>query len=791
MTILRLFILSISFFALPFFAFMAVTISTNLHSYQSAQKSEELLSVFDRSLTLIEMMSIERGPANALFAVGSNVDQGRISALDEARKKTDAAFHHFVDTFSKNKAREDDLDINALSMHIMYARSLVDRLIDTPLKDRQSGAIRTAVETQFSLIEKMMPSLSIMQKSLLNSDHGLFTLVYCARLAAEIREYTGRLGSILSAPLSNNRLLTDNERLAIEYTKGKIDNLNLLLRQTINESQSPTLQEAYTKAHQTYYTIGLYLIDSIVRNSDSYTLYITSGASFVDQYVPSMKPYIELRDLAIINAYTEAKTRHNEARNTLFVSFVAGVTSILALVLIVFAFYRRVLAPLIEIDEKVLWIGSDVSPMLTPESTPTPEILRIAKALDYLDEQLLNGSIEQRQAIDLAQEASNAKSDFLATISHEIRTPMMGIIGSVDLLLHSSLDEKQERLAQVLKTSAQSLLVLMNDLLDVSRIESGSFVLESRVFCPYRKLEDLVSLVRLQAEAKGLYVFLDTCDGLRATTIRSDENRFFQIALNLINNAIKFTEAGFIAVRMRISSFGGNQFLQVDIEDTGIGIAEDQHQKLFRRFSQLETHNQRRFGGAGLGLAISKDLAEALGGGIGFKSTPGQGSTFFFTVPLLIKSHVTDLDVTVPTVDTIYDQEPTGSYGRLRDVLIVDDSDTNQLLLSLMLEELGISSVCVDSGRAAIAEASKKGFDLILMDIQMPDIDGIETAFLIRETTVKNAVTPIIALSGSSFEDSYTKAHSGKISEFVSKPITIEKLKGILDKWMISHAVES
>jgi len=365
-----------------------------------------------------------------------------------------------------------------------------------------------------------------------------------------------------------------------------------------------------------------------------------------------------------------------------------------------------------------------------------------------------------------AEEASRLKSQFLANVSHELRTPMNGVLGTIELVLKGDLSAEQREYLELMRESAESLLGLLNELLDFARVESGRFSLQLAPFSPREEIQFVVQSLGTKALEKGLYLESHVMDEV-PRRILGDRQRFRQILLNLAGNAIKFTDRGTVSIGAEM----GESELRVSVSDTGVGIASEQTASIFEAFYQVDGSHTRRHGGTGLGLAISKRLVETMGGAIGVQSRPGSGSRFWFTVPAQPASE--------PPMIGQPPQELPGLHG-LR-VLVAEDNIVNRKVLGALLKRHGAEAAFAENGREAIDLVAKQQFDVVLMDVQMPEIDGLEAVRLIRERErVSGGHVPVIALTAYAMAGDREKFLAAGMDAYLSKPYRAEDLIQLL-----------
>lgn len=373
-------------------------------------------------------------------------------------------------------------------------------------------------------------------------------------------------------------------------------------------------------------------------------------------------------------------------------------------------------------------------------------------------------------ARDSALAASRAKDDFLAMISHEIRTPMNGILGFAEMLQGTTLTPDQARFTGIIRDSGEDLLTIINDVLDTSKIEAGRIELEQQTFDLRVVVENVLELLSPRARVKNLTLTLDWPADLDSTVV-GDRLRVRQIILNLAGNAVKFTDTG--SVRILLSRLP-DRSLRLAVRDTGVGIPPEKQASLFEKFSQVDASSSRRHGGTGLGLAISRRLVGLMGGQIGLLSPPEGGSEFWFTLP--------PRDLPAATTPTPAAAPPAKLRPGLR-ILLAEDTTTNQLLARLILEALGCTVTVAADGEAALDRFREAPPDLVLMDCQMPRLDGYAATRALRALEGSDRHTPVIALTANATNEDREKCQAAGMDGFICKPIHAEELRALLAHW--------
>jgi signal transduction histidine kinase/CheY-like chemotaxis protein len=429
-------------------------------------------------------------------------------------------------------------------------------------------------------------------------------------------------------------------------------------------------------------------------------------------------------------------------------------------------------------------VDISLAPLETEEGLLVSAAVRDVTARKRAETALLEREEQLAAARDVALEASRLKSDFLANMSHEIRTPMNAVIGLTGLLLDTPLTEVQTEYASAVRSAGEALLEIINDILDFSKIEAGKLRLEVMDFGLRAVLDEVADLLGARAREKGLEISVQV-DPDAPSFVRGDPGRLRQVLTNLVGNAIKFSDHGQIVVRATSSGTTREATtFRFEVSDTGMGISPEGQRQLFQAFAQVDSSATRRHGGTGLGLAISKQLVEMMGGQIGLTSSLGSGSTFWFSLDLpaanasgLPDSARADLS----GLPVFNGGQVPGAGARL---LVAEDNPVNQLVATRMLEKLGYRADVAANGAEAVEALTRIDYAAVLMDCQMPELDGFEATREIRRRQILPWRTPVIAMTASATQSDRDRCFDADMDDYISKPVRLAELAAVLARWV-------
>ncbi|MFT7133733.1 MAG: signal transduction histidine kinase/CheY-like chemotaxis protein [Cyclobacteriaceae bacterium] len=477
-----------------------------------------------------------------------------------------------------------------------------------------------------------------------------------------------------------------------------------------------------------------------------------------------------LRNLTFVVRIREHAIAEVHADNARITRFGIAASLAVLIILMFFLVRRYVLQPILRLNKIIDQSKAEQAPVLADFTTPD----EIGVLIDTYNQMILaqhERQIELRKAKQDSEAAARSKSNFLATMTHEIRTPLNGVLGLNQLLLQTDMNKEQLQYAKLTESSGKQLLAIVNDILDYSKIEANKMTLSLNSLDLKQMMEDIYAVFKLTADEKKIQLNIDVPENL--PHVSADGVRLRQILINLIGNALKFTRQGSVSIRLKTKVMKNNE-LQVDfqIQDTGIGIRPEDQARLFEKFTQADSSIAREFGGSGLGLTISRQLIGLMGGALRFDSEFGQGSNF----------HV---DVSFPIVDSntvVTSTEMTQVQSiRSAHILIAEDTAVNRMILEKMLVSHGHTVVSTVDGQQAVDRCSAEPFDIVLMDCQMPVMDGLEATRAIRKTQPN---LPIIAVTAGVTEEIRLSCIESGMNDFLTKPLNFPTVISTINHWL-------
>ncbi|WP_111496288.1 ATP-binding protein [Marinobacter bohaiensis] len=609
------------------------------------------------------------------------------------------------------------------------------------------------------------------------------------------------------------QVVADNLAPAVEYAvvSGNQAALKQILERTLRRSEVAWIRVRDVNDQ----VVGLEARTDVSPEDDDFFVFhsdilqqpleIDSGTDF-EWFEPGLSSHSGALRIGSVSVAVSGSRLTTQRQEIIFTSFAIAVSVLIVTLLIINQIANRISRPIQNLSESV-------KGLIDGRYDPPGRSSQVAREINDLEQNLTalayhlaqlrdsrNKTLESTErARERAETASRTKSEFLAMMSHELRTPLNGVLGMLELVAEEPMSERQKDYMQTARRATEDLLTVISDILDYSRVERGTLVLEHRSFNLRQVIENCVATHRHECECKGLDMELHFSsnwpDGAR---VRGDAGRLRQVLAGLLENAIKFTEEGHVGVRAEwLEMEGGSIYLSCEVRDSGTGIPAEHLSGIFNSFEQLDSSSSRSHGGTGMGLALVQRLIELMGGHIRVDSNVGSGSAFYFELPF--EQSGTDASEpgerfiappTAPALDepTSDREEPAKTLNDAPLALVVEDNEVNQRVASALLRRFGFETVSAENGDVAVklVTESRNTYDIILMDCQMPVMDGYEAARCIRawETAHQRDSIPIIALTADALPGTDRQCRAAGMNDYLAKPVRKEKLRNVINRWM-------
>ena len=727
-------------------------------------------------------LRLERGETEAVAVEpGGPAPAQRVAFVLRLRARSDAAVTPVLKEIDALAPEGDaflQAEIRSRLLRLQAVRAAVDAAIRLPAGQRPGDLESRWMDSATVLTDTLTQTTARLSAEVVGLNPLSARLISISQLAWATRAAAGTDSLLKGRAAIFDRPLTLAQQREFDSLTDRVDVLWEIVKNEVAQTGSRPLMDAVRTADLDYFVRDRALRNRVLAdvNADRPAPGRPEQAS-VD--TPGLTSLTNVSSTAADLATRQAAQQAVDAERRFYAAIAIMILSLgggLAAILFV---SRHVLHPLARITRAMSLVAAGDLDRRIPDIDRADEVGDLARALGVFQEnaraklQADEALLASRIAQQAAESAAAAKAQFLANMSHEIRTPLTAVIGFAGLLAKlDGLPDKAGSYCARIVDGGRALLALVNDILDLSRIEAGRIELDAQPLALAGFLSDAVELMRPQAERRGLSLaLLLPAEPLGQVVV--DGERVRRVLINLLANAIKFTDTGRVAVEADWRAEAGGR-LVVRVRDTGVGIPPEQRERLFERFTQIDESDTRRFGGAGLGLAISRGLVEAMGGEIGVDSIPELGSTFWFEIP-----------APPAGAEPAKGREECESASSLRAlrILVVDDAASNRDMVTALLSRPHLQLCEAANGAEAIEAAGRRAFDVILMDLQMPVMDGFAAARQIRATSPLNASTPILAVSANVLAPVLDACRAAGISDHVAKPIDPDDLFRKIDRW--------